>query len=171
MLTCLNYNRRLQLIHSGAADGAFVTQSLVALPLAYICGCAYFSLFKMGIFGGFYHMVSPGAGLSVSQGQCTCMWSLPGVLLEAGRPPLEALLHPPPPTPPLQVSHATWAYSLLLNGSLLCRFAAPLCFNFLHVIRMNEYLYHGEVRWRGQGGSEGRVGQGTVPRCTALNAS
>jgi hypothetical protein len=45
----------------------------------------------------------------------------------------------------VQVGHATWAYSLLLSGSLLCRFAAPLCFNFLHVIRMNEYLFHGEV--------------------------
>ncbi len=45
----------------------------------------------------------------------------------------------------MQVGHATWAYSLLLSGSLLCRFAAPLCFNFLHVIRMNEYLFHGEV--------------------------
>jgi hypothetical protein len=38
------------------------------------------------------------------------------------------------------VPGATWGYSLLLNGSLLARFAAPLCFNFLHVIRMNEYL-------------------------------
>eukprot|EP00887_Chlorella_sp_A99_P002113 scaffold21.g2113.t1 len=35
------------------------------------------------------------------------------------------------------VSGATWAYSLLLSGSLLARFAPALCFNFLHVIRMN----------------------------------
>ena len=46
----------------------------------------------------------------------------------------------------LQVNGATWAYSLLLSGSLLARFAPALCFNFLHVIRMNEYLGNGEVR-------------------------
>ncbi|GAB4818944.1 hypothetical protein N2152v2_005990 [Parachlorella kessleri] len=85
------------MIHSGESKGEFVTQTLVAIPLAYICSCAYFSLFKLGNFG-FYHMVT----------------------------------------------RATWAYSLLLSGSLLCRFAAPLCFNFLHVIRMNEYLDDGE---------------------------
>ena len=52
----------LQLIHSGFAKGEFMSQTLVALPLAYICGCAYFSLFKLGIFGGFYHMVRRGGG-------------------------------------------------------------------------------------------------------------
>lgn len=31
---------------------------------------------------------------------------------------------------------ATWSWSLLLNASLLARFAAPLAFNYLHVIRM-----------------------------------
>lgn len=34
------------------------------------------------------------------------------------------------------VAGATWSYSLLLNASLLARFAAPLCFNYLHVVRM-----------------------------------
>lgn len=34
------------------------------------------------------------------------------------------------------VPRATWSWSLLLNASLLARFAAPLCFNYLHVIRM-----------------------------------
>ncbi|GMH32963.1 hypothetical protein BSKO_00797 [Bryopsis sp. KO-2023] len=32
---------------------------------------------------------------------------------------------------------ATPPFSLLLNGALLCRFAAPLAYNFLHIIRMN----------------------------------
>lgn len=45
----------------------------------------------------------------------------------------------------VQVPRATWSYSLLLSGSLLARFAAPLCYNFLHVIRMNEYLRDGQV--------------------------
>ncbi|KDD72244.1 hypothetical protein H632_c3640p0, partial [Helicosporidium sp. ATCC 50920] len=35
------------------------------------------------------------------------------------------------------VPGATWAYSLLLSGSLLCRFAAPLAFNYLHVVRLS----------------------------------
>jgi hypothetical protein len=34
------------------------------------------------------------------------------------------------------VPKATWSWSLLLNASLLARFAAPLAFNYLHVIRM-----------------------------------
>ena len=34
------------------------------------------------------------------------------------------------------VARATHSWSLLLNASLLCRFAAPLAFNYLHVIRM-----------------------------------
>ena len=33
---------------------------------------------------------------------------------------------------------ASTSFSLLLNGSLMARFAAPLCFNYLHVIRMNK---------------------------------
>jgi hypothetical protein len=34
------------------------------------------------------------------------------------------------------VKRSTWSWSLLLNGSLLARFAAPLAYNYLHVIRM-----------------------------------
>jgi hypothetical protein len=34
------------------------------------------------------------------------------------------------------VPRATWSWSLLLNASLLARFAAPLAFNYLHVVRM-----------------------------------
>lgn len=68
---------------------AWGEQLLVAAPLAYLCACTYFSLFKLGSLGP-YHMVSG----------------------------------------------ATWSWSLLLNASLLARFAAPLCFNYLHVIRM-----------------------------------
>lgn len=41
------------------------------------------------------------------------------------------------------VSNGTWAYSLLLSSSQMARFAAPLCFNFLHVIRMND-VFTGE---------------------------
>jgi len=35
-----------------------------------------------------------------------------------------------------QVPHYTDGFSLLLNASLLARFAAPLCFNFLYCLRM-----------------------------------
>ena len=71
--------------------GEIATQLLTALPLAYICGCAYYSLFKLVIFS-YYRMV-PGA---------------------------------------------TDPRSLLLNAGQVCRFAAPLAYNFMHVIRMNE---------------------------------
>ena len=37
-----------------------------------------------------------------------------------------------------QVPHYTDGFSLLLNASLLARFAAPLCFNFLYVLRMQD---------------------------------
>ncbi|EFN54970.1 hypothetical protein CHLNCDRAFT_134747 [Chlorella variabilis] len=79
------------MLHSGARRSEFGEQVLVALPLGYMCACAYFSLLKLGNFS-FYHVVTKG----------------------------------------------TWAYSLLLCSSQMARFAAPLCFNFLHVIRMND---------------------------------
>ena len=60
-------------------------------------------------------------------------------LHSSGDPPAShSPLHTPPfPSPP-QVAGGTWAYSLLLSSSQMARFAAPLCFNFLHVIRMND---------------------------------
>ena len=36
------------------------------------------------------------------------------------------------------IPKASPSYSLLLNGSLMCRFAAPLAYNFLHVIQIIE---------------------------------
>lgn len=57
--------------------------------------------------------------------------------------------HPSPPTPSpanCQVAGGTWAYSLLLSSSQMARFAAPLCFNFLHVIRMNDLSKGQQVR-------------------------
>ena len=71
--------------------GEVATQLLTCLPLAYICGAAYFSLFKLVIFS-YYQMVP----------------------------------------------RATDPVSLLLNAGQVCRFAAPLAYNFMHVIRMNE---------------------------------
>ena len=82
----------LQIIGHGA-HGEVATQVLTGLPLAYMCGAAYFSLFKMVIFS-YYQMV-------------------------------------PKATDPV---------SLLLNAGQVCRFAAPLAYNFMHVIRMNEVI-------------------------------
>ena len=80
----------LQLIHDRSLrNSEWLIQCFVAIPLAYICICTFFSLFKLGSLGP-YHMVP----------------------------------------------RATWSWSLLLNASLLARFAAPLSFNYLHVIRM-----------------------------------
>lgn len=44
-------------IHTRVARREFLEQLIVAAPLAYMCACTYFSLFKLGNFG-FYHMVS-----------------------------------------------------------------------------------------------------------------
>lgn len=74
--------------------GEVATQLLTALPLAYMCGSAYYSLFELVIFS-YYRMVP----------------------------------------------HATDPISLLLNAGQVCRFAAPLAYNFMHVIRMNEVDY------------------------------
>ena len=43
----------------------------------------------------------------------------------------------------LQVPHYTDGFSLLLNASLLARFAAPLCYNFLYVLRMQDSVRSG----------------------------
>lgn len=81
--------------------GEVLTQIVVGLPLSYMCGAAYYSLFKVGIFS-FYHMVA----------------------------------------------HATDPHSLLMNAAQVSRFAAPLAFNFLHVIRMQTGLPNGQVSLR-----------------------
>ena len=43
------------------------------------------------------------------------------------------------------VPRCTHSQSLLRNGGWVCRFIAPICYNFLHVIRMHLYLSAGEV--------------------------
>lgn len=43
------------------------------------------------------------------------------------------------------VPHSTESRSLLMNAGQVSRFAAPLAYNFLHVIRMHERLPKGEV--------------------------
>lgn len=48
------------MLHSGARRSEFGEQVLVALPLGYMCACAYFSLLKLGNFS-FYHVVGAAA--------------------------------------------------------------------------------------------------------------
>jgi len=43
------------------------------------------------------------------------------------------------------VPHCTHSTSLLRNGAWACRFMAPICYNYLHVIRMQDYLASGQV--------------------------
>lgn len=43
------------------------------------------------------------------------------------------------------VPHCTHSTSLLRNGAWACRFIAPICYNYLHVIRMQDYLASGQV--------------------------
>lgn len=66
-----------------------LVQLLVCIPLAYICVCTYFSVFKLGMFS-FYYLV-PGH---------------------------------------------TDAVSLLMNCSMVSRYAAPMCYNFLSLIHL-----------------------------------
>ena len=74
----------------GITDAAaYVNMFLVLIPVAYMCFCCYFSLFKLRLFTVY--------SLSLRQ---------------------------------------TDAYSLILNASLACRFAAPLCYNYLFMIHM-----------------------------------
>ncbi|KAL0026350.1 hypothetical protein WJX79_001807 [Trebouxia sp. C0005] len=43
------------------------------------------------------------------------------------------------------VPHCTHSTSLLRNGAWACRFTAPICYNYLHVIRMQDYLASGQT--------------------------
>ncbi|KAL3142854.1 hypothetical protein ABBQ38_003147 [Trebouxia sp. C0009 RCD-2024] len=43
------------------------------------------------------------------------------------------------------VPHCTHSTSLLRNGAWACRFIAPICYNYLHVIRMQDYLASGQT--------------------------
>ena len=113
LLPCCRQSALVELSHSSCAT----------VPLAYTCGCAYFALFKLGNFS-FYRMVS----LLCALASCVCN-------------PFHAL----PSTSCymvviMQVPHYTDGFSLLLNASLLARFAAPLCFNFLYCLRMQHLV-------------------------------
>lgn len=44
------------MVRSGVHQDEFLVQLLTALPLGYMCACAYFSLLKLGNFS-FYHVV------------------------------------------------------------------------------------------------------------------
>mmetsp|Transcript_15853 Transcript_15853/g.40278 ORF Transcript_15853/g.40278 Transcript_15853/m.40278 type:complete len:107 (-) Transcript_15853:740-1060(-) len=47
------------------------------------------------------------------------------------------------------VPRCTSAFSLLVNAALMCRFAPPLCYNFLHIIHVDDpndgMLYPGQI--------------------------
>ena len=61
------------------------------------------------------------------------------------------------------VPHATDPHSLLMNAAQVSRFAAPLAFNFLHVVRMQTGLRNGQVKlcsWT----------QHTFSHCTLIRA-
>ena len=48
----------LQMI-AGGMHGEVATQVLTSVPLAYMCGAAYYSLFKLGMFS--FYQIIPGA--------------------------------------------------------------------------------------------------------------
>jgi len=69
------------------AETSSALHMVVAFPLFYMCGCAFYSLFKLGMFS-FYQLVPRN----------------------------------------------TDAYSLLVNASLVCRYSAPMSYNFLMLL-------------------------------------
>ncbi len=71
----------------GNAETSSALHLVVAFPLFYMCGCAFYSLFKLGMFS-FYQLVPRN----------------------------------------------TDAYSLLVNASLVCRYSAPLSYNYLMLL-------------------------------------
>jgi hypothetical protein len=75
------------MLRSAARDSSTAVHAAVIAPLGYMCFCAMFSLFRLGMFS-FYSLVPGG----------------------------------------------TDSFSLLLNASLTCRFAAPLSLNFLMMV-------------------------------------
>ena len=75
------------MLRSAARDSPAAVHVAVIVPLGYMCFCAMFSLFRLGMFS-FYSLVPGG----------------------------------------------TDSFSLLLNASLTCRFAAPLSLNFLMIV-------------------------------------
>ena len=75
------------MLRSAARDSPTAVHVAVIAPLGYMCFCAMFSLFRLGMFS-FYSLVPGG----------------------------------------------TDSFSLLLNASLTCRFAAPLSLNFLMMV-------------------------------------
>ena len=75
------------MLRSAARDSPAAVHVAVIAPLGYMCFCAMFSLFRLGMFS-FYSLVPGG----------------------------------------------TDSFSLLLNASLTCRFAAPLSLNFLMMV-------------------------------------
>ena len=75
------------MLRSAARDSPSAMHVAVIVPLGYMCFCAMFSLFRLGMFS-FYSLVPRG----------------------------------------------TDSFSLLLNASLTCRFAAPLSLNFLMMV-------------------------------------
>ncbi len=105
------------MVRSGAQHNEFWEQVLVALPLVYMCACAYFSLLKLGTGAvSFYHVVrSRGCWVAAA---VAMMWLLggknaagsvqppSGCLCSTFAPPAhDSLLHTPPiPSP----RHSRW---------------------------------------------------------------
>ena len=47
------------------------------------------------------------------------------------------------------IARASTGEALMQNGTLMCRFAAPVCWNFLHMIRMYDLWTNQGMCWRG----------------------
>ena len=114
----------------------FGEQLLVALPLIYMCACAYFSLLKLGNFS-FYHVVGAAGGGGGGDVQRDLgksapgarRWRLPADARSRGAPPLYVAaalaaaalssLLPPTPARPSPLPGPPWHLGLLPPAQLL----------------------------------------------------
>ena len=94
------------MVRSGVQHNEFAEQLLVALPLVYMCACAYFSLLKLGTGAvSFYHVVRCWWGRSDRQGlggacRCGLLHGADGKTSWCSVQSPHALLTPTPPPPP-----------------------------------------------------------------------
>jgi len=142
----------------------FGVQLLTTLPLAYICVCTYFALFRINAFD--YNKLLPRCGVLGREG-LACVgigvgwgWDWFGwvwlwlllvlvvvvgllIIIDCVNPALTLTANPNPTNPQPRINppptprRATTGAALMQNGSLMCRFAPATCWNLLHMVHMD----------------------------------
>lgn len=104
--------------------GELGMQIAILTPLVYMCAAVYVSLFRLGMFRGFYHLV-PGE-----------RWA--PLFVHAVRHPGAQQRRRGADVLSFLAAGNSSAFSLLINASLTCRFAAPMCLNYLNLLHVDD---------------------------------